>query len=570
MALKRGAKWAIALAVVVVCGAGGTYWFVGGPNRPKAAAQEEAATVKVQRGNIRVSVSGTSQLQTQVLQNVTASADGTIKTMNLTRSMPVKQGDVLLEISNEQIESALKDAQSSLQTAEDELNDLIEQQQHMSIIAPEDGRLELGNMDVGSSVSKSAKIGTIADEATLTVKLPYPFEEAAQFKAGDPVDLTVAGYALTKTGTVRSVGTSLKADAAGNRLVEVLVAVDNDGTLSAGMDVTGSVIQNGREIAAKASAKLEPAKTVALLSGASGTVTELRKKSGDLVKAGDVIAVLANDSLDSQIKSKQTAVERQRQTVEQAQKRVDDLTIRAPFDGVFSTDFASQKTNVLASYPVGASVKQGDLFGSVTSFDMMTLPIQVDELDLMNIKPGLKAEVTVDAVSGRRFEGEVTQVSTVGTTTNGVTYYDAIVSVPNKDGLLKYGMTATAEILIQDRQNVLTLPVEALRISRGGVTVTVKKPDGTLQENVQVQIGARSKTAVEITSGLSEGDEVVVPTRQRTADGTQQQIEELRRQFQNGNFPAGGGGGGVFMFPAGGGGAGGGGQGGQRIGGGGR
>ncbi|PYI55489.1 efflux RND transporter periplasmic adaptor subunit [Paenibacillus flagellatus] len=568
MAWKRGAKWAIAAAVVVVCGGAGTYWFVAKPDRPKAAAENQVSTVKVQRGNIRLSVSGTSQFQTQNLQNITAPADGTVKTLNLTRSQPVKKDDILLQISNPNLEANLKDGLTNLENLQKELDDLIKQQQNLRIVSPIDGKLTLGaNLDVGSSVNKSAKVGTVSAVSTLIVKLPFPLEEAVQFKAGDPVDLSIAGYALTKTGTVQSVGKEPKADAAGNRLVDVEVAVENDGTIDAGMETEGSVVLNGREIKAKGAAKVEALKTVAFLSESAGTISELQKKTGDTVKAGEVIAILVNDTLKDSIASKRAAIERQTVTVQEAQKRVDDLTVKAPFDGVFSTDFANQRTNVLARFPVGAAVKSGDLFGGVASLDVMTLPIQVDELDLTSIKPGLKVEVSVDAISGRRFQGEVLQVSTVGTTTNGVTYYDAIVGVENKDQQLKYGMTGTAEILIQDKKDVLTLPIEALRLQRGNATVSVKKPDGTVEENVPIKIGIRSKTNVEVVEGLKEGDEVVVPTRQRTQNGTQQQIDALRQQFQQGGFPgggAGGGGGGGFQipqggFPAGGGGGGGGG-----------
>ncbi|MEF3304983.1 efflux RND transporter periplasmic adaptor subunit [Paenibacillus sp. GYB003] len=561
MALKRRTKWLIVLAVVVVAGGGGTYAFVGKTEKPKSAAQTAVNTVKVQKGNIRLSVSGTSQFATQNLQNITAPADGVIKTLNLARSQPVKKGDVLIEFSNSTLESNLKDAQANYDTLVKELDDLIAQQNNLRIVAPESGKLVLGtNIDVGSSVGKSAKVGTISVNRTLIVKLPFPMEEAIQFKAGDPVDLAITGYSLTKTGKVQSVGKELKADAAGNRLVDVEVAIENDGTMDAGMDVSGSVVLNGRDIKAKGAAKLEAARTIAFLSETSGTVSELRKKNGDMVQAGDVIAVVVNDSLKDAIAAKQASVDRQKNTLEQAQKRVDDLTVRAPFDGVFSTDFANQRQNVLARFPVGATVDQGALFGGVASLDVMTLPIQVDELDLTSIKPGLKAEVSVDALSGRKFQGEVLQVSTVGTTTNGVTYYDAIVAVENKDQLLKYGMTGTAEILIQDKKDVLTLPIEALRMQRGGASVTIKKEDGTLQENVPIKLGIRSKTNVEVVEGLKEGDEVVVPTRQRTQNGSQQQIDALRQQFQQG----GGGGGGQFpgggAFPQGGGGGGGGGR----------
>ena len=549
MALQRKTIWTIALAVAIVCAGTGTYLFLNIDHKPRAAAQTEQRTVKVQKGNIRVSISGTSQLQTQNIQNITAPADGTIKTMNLTRSQPVKQGDILLEISNSSLEADLKNAQASLEKMRKDLDDLIRQQQHLRIVAPASGKLTIaGNLDVGSGVNPTTKVGTISDNSTLTVKLPFPLQEAVQLKPGDEVDLSVSGYALTKTGTVMAVGKDVKPDASGNRLVDLEIAVQNDGTLDAGMEVTGSVILNGREVKAEGAAKLEYVKTVAFLAETSGTIADMKRKSGDFVQAGEVIAVVENDTLQDSILAKQADIERQEANVQNLQQRVDELTVRAPFDGVFSTDFANQKANVLAAYPVGASVKAGVQFGAVTSFDVMTLPIQVDELDLLNVKPGLKAEVRVDAVPGRVFEGEVTQVSTVGVTTNGVTYYDAIVAVPNKDQLLKYGMTATAEILIQDKRGVLTIPIEALQIQRGNMFVTVKNADGTLKENVPIKIGARSETQVEVVEGLQEGDEVVVPTRQRATNVSQQEIQRIRQQFQFGPGGGGGPGGGNFQF----------------------
>ncbi|PYI51374.1 HlyD family efflux transporter periplasmic adaptor subunit [Paenibacillus flagellatus] len=543
MSWKRKTKWTLAIAAVIVSGGGGTYWYITGANRPAATAQAAESTATVQKGNIRLSVSGTSQFQTQRMQNITAPADGVIRTMNLTRSQPVKQGDVLLQLSDSATEASLKDAQTTLAKLQQDLDELLNEQQSLRIVAPGDGKLTLGaNIDVGSSISQSAKVGTVSANATLTVKLLFPVEEAAPFAAGTPVDLAVAGYALSRTGTVKTVGTEWKPDASGNRLVEVEVEVANDGTLDAGLDASGSVAVGGRELKSTATAKLEYAKTVALLSETSGTVVELKKKTGDVVRAGETIALIANDTLPASIASKQNEIARQMRTVDDLQKRVDELTVIAPFDGVFSTDFANQKTNVLANFPVGASVEAGALFGAVASLDVMTLPVQVDELDLTSIKPGLQAEVTVDAISGKRFEGEVIQVSTVGTTTNGVTYYDAIVAVDNKDQQLKYGMTGTAEVLIQDKRNVLVLPVEALRIQRGAATVTVLREDGTREENVPVQIGIRSKTQVEVTGGLKEGDRVVIPTRQTTPNGTQQQIDALRQQFQQGGgMPQGGG-----------------------------
>ncbi|CAK4814181.1 unnamed protein product [Aphanomyces euteiches] len=121
-------------------------------------------------------------------------------------------------------------------------------------------------------------------------------------------------------------------------------------------------------------------------------------------------------------------------------------------------------------------------------------------------------------------------------------------------------MTATAEILIQNKQDVLLLPIEALQSSQGKRYVSLKKADGTVELKHEVKIGIRSKTQVEITSGLKEGDKVVTPVLQaqgRAGNLSQADIQALREQFQNGAGGAGGAGG-FGGFGGGAGGAGGG------------
>jgi HlyD family secretion protein len=174
------------------------------------------------------------------------------------------------------------------------------------------------------------------------------------------------------------------------------------------------------------------------------------------------------------------------------------------------------------------------MLGAVASLTSMQLPVQVDELDLPSIKLGQKANVTVDALPGKVLQGEVSQVSSVGTTTNGVTSYDVVVTVDNTNQAIKNGMTATAEILVQDKKNIPVLPVEALQQQRGKWTVTLQKPDGTVEKQHEVKVGLRSQTQVEITDGLSVGDKVLVQTAQKSSNLTQDQINQLRKQFQGG------------------------------------
>jgi HlyD family secretion protein len=335
----------------------------------------------------------------------------------------------------------------------------------------------------------------------------------------------------------------------------------NDNTLDAGLLVRGSVNANGHISDSQNQAPLQYAKTVTVLANANGNIKALNFKSGDRVVQGDVLGTIFNDTLENDISSKQATIDQQKITINDFQEKLDSLIVKAPFDGIFSTDFVNQKSDVLSNYPVGAKVTIGIQLGSVASLDSMQLPVQVDELDLPSIKDKMKADVKIDSLAGRTYQGEVNQVSTVGTTTNGVTFYTVVLSVPNNNNMLKYGMTATAEIIIKNKENVLLLPIEALQSSQGKRYVSLKKADGTVELKHEIKIGIRSKTQVEITSGLKEGDKVVVPVLQTQARTlSQADIQALREQFQNG---AGGGAGGFGGF--GGGGAGGNGGGGTRT-----
>ncbi|MFC5450748.1 efflux RND transporter periplasmic adaptor subunit [Paenibacillus aestuarii] len=535
MKWKQNKKWIIVVLAAMLCGAG-TYSYFHFKAKP-AAASAQQTVMKVTKGEISSTVSGTSQLDAKDRQNIVVPVDAVIKTMNVTQNQAVKKGDVLVELSVPSVETNLKEAQVSLDQMQSELAELQGEQSHMSISATMGGKLTLStNLDVGSQVSKTTKIGTISDTSQYKVKLSFPLQEAVQLKKGDNVELSVDGYLMSKVGTVNTVSRDVNADANGNKIVTVEVLVDNDGTLSAGLKVKGKITSGGSEIDSSADAALDYVRTTPVFSEASGTIKTMKFKDGDTVKQGDTIATMFNDDLQNNIISKQAAIDSQKIKVEDAQQKLDQLTIKAPFDGVFSADFANSKSNVLRNYPAGASIEANTTLGAVASLSTMQLAIAVDELDLTSIKVGQKATVKVDAISGKTFDGEVTSVSNVGTTTNGVTTYDAVVSIPNTEANdLKYAMTATAEIYIQDKKDILVLPIQAVTTSKGKSTVSVKKADGTVEEGHEIKIGIRSKTQVEVVSGLAEGDQVVMPTRKTTTNNQQQM-----QGFPGGGFPGGG------------------------------
>lgn len=145
---------------------------------------------------------------------------------------------------------------------------------------------------------------------------------------------------------------------------------------------------------------------------------------------------------------------------------------------------------------------------TISPDDTMTLEVSVDELDINSVEIGQEAAVTFDAIEDKEFTGEVTEIGNTASVNGGVAKYTVSVSVP-KDEEMKQGMNASATITIENRENVITIPVNALQEKGDKVFVyTEKDEDGNLSGETEVTTGLSDGTTVEITEGLPEGDTV--------------------------------------------------------------
>lgn len=173
--------------------------------------------------------------------------------------------------------------------------------------------------------------------------------------------------------------------------------------------------------------------------------------------------------------------------------------IVAPFDCVISDISVAQ----------GDSVNVGQQL--ITVFDNKNLytTISVDETDLPSLKIGQKADIKVNAYSDEKFTGTIKDISQQGTYSNGVSNFDVIIGFDSIDNI-KVGMSTEATIVTESKDNVIAVPVEAVKDSRGGKYVMIPKNDGstTLQK---VEVGISNGRMVEITNGLVAGQEVEIP-----------------------------------------------------------
>lgn len=146
---------------------------------------------------------------------------------------------------------------------------------------------------------------------------------------------------------------------------------------------------------------------------------------------------------------------------------------------------------------------------TVTGQEEMQLTVTVDEQDISLVQPGLTAQVKVNALKGRTFEAQITEVGTAGTNNGGSSKFTLELTLPMDPDMLP-GMSASAWIPLYTKMDVLTVPVAAL-VEVGGksfVHTALDPETGDPANPVEVETGISDGTRVEILSGLNSGDTV--------------------------------------------------------------
>lgn len=146
---------------------------------------------------------------------------------------------------------------------------------------------------------------------------------------------------------------------------------------------------------------------------------------------------------------------------------------------------------------------------SVTPHETVSVSITVDELDILYVHTGQEAQVTLDALPGQAFHGRITEINTVASNEGGNSKYSALVEL-ERNGFMLGGMNASVNITIEERENVLLIPSEALT-EQNAQSVVYTEYDAkteTLSAPAAVETGLSDGLQVQILSGLQEGDTV--------------------------------------------------------------
>ncbi|HUI97513.1 MAG TPA: efflux RND transporter periplasmic adaptor subunit [Xanthobacteraceae bacterium] len=236
----------------------------------------------------------------------------------------------------------------------------------------------------------------------------------------------------------------------------------------------------------------------------------------------------AYDQAQAQITFDQATIQQRQAELDTAQVNLDYTNIISPVKGTVVS------RNVTMGQTVAASFQTPTLFLIATDLTKMEVDTNVSESDVGGIKVGDKATFAVDAYPKRTFEGAVTQVRQSPQNVQNVITYDIVVGVANADLALMPGMTAATRIIVDERKDVVRVPVQALRYlpaevasaaaqvgvpaqppSSGGVDESGRGRVWLLRDGqpveTQVVVGLDDESNAEIVEGdIKPGDSVIV------------------------------------------------------------
>ncbi len=250
-------------------------------------------------------------------------------------------------------------------------------------------------------------------------------------------------------------------------------------------------IKNSKEsiVAAERKQKEMEQNNPLALAQAERNIKEKEEKINDL-KSG---------SSDIQIKNKKISIQQKQNSLTEAQQNLANYYVRAPFDGIIA-EVNSKK---------GESVSSGSIIASVIT-DKQIAEISLNEIDATKIKIGQKAILNFDAIENLSITGQVVEIDTLGAVSSGVVSYGIKIAFDVQDERIKPAMSLSTNIIIESKQDVLSIPISAIKTSDGNSYVEVLI-NGQPERKI-VTTGIANDTMIEIIKGINEGDQIITQT----------------------------------------------------------
>lgn len=516
----------IILIISIVFG-GGFYAYRELVPPPKQEAQGPIYSTKpVTRGDISVGVDATGPLnpsrsggiQAPGFRDPAAGNTQYILTEQLAQEgQEVKRGQVIAKLSAPELQTQIDTLESEIRSDKNFLSDLtglppdklyeINPASGVTLTAPIDGRVMDLNVKEGTEIKQGQIVARIVDDSNFRINAKLYPHEFDQVKKGQKLALRFLVFDGVYYGYITEINPNPVPDGDEENpsrgfVYWITVEGKNPGLVQPGLDVSLGLPSPDNDEANvhwfANNAKVEGfVKEQKVLSTAEAIVSDVYVKEMSLVKKGDPLISLSGSDIEQTIQEKLDKIREKEADLADLLSRVSQLEIRASMDGIVAR-WEKQ---------VGETVRAGEWMGYIYNTSDMRMWVQVDDVDVLMVKQGAPVKITLDALPGETFEGQVDQVATMGQDVNGIPQFGVDISV--KGGpKLRPGMQAHAFIDAGSAKNVLLVPLEAIFEEDKTPKVEILNKDGTTKV-VTVKLGLMNDRVAEVKSGVNEGDLVI-------------------------------------------------------------
>jgi multidrug efflux pump subunit AcrA (membrane-fusion protein) len=477
------------------------------------AAPTTTSTATVKRGVVLSSVSATGNVlaQSQLEVNFDSSASSNVVTqITVKPGDKVAKGQTLAKVDDRTAQLALAGAQASLASAQAQLdklrNGLTPQE-----LAQDQATLDQSGLSVDSAAAAvDNAVATAAQNAITTATTVSQAQQAlVNASASADHDLSVLQAAVDQA--------KAKNDAAALATAQAALATgqlkDQQSVQSAQNAVTNA--QNSQ-----ATGALKDSQAI------DGAKRQYATAQAQYNSAAAGNAVKEKPPAPADLAQQQAAVANATNQLATAQKNLDATTLVAPVSatvaavngklGVSASSSSAGSSSNGGSSNSGASSSSsssGSGFVSLTDLSALQVKVGFSEADAAKVKAGQAATITFDALTSVSLTGTVQSVDNASTLVSNVVTYYAYVALDSSPAAtpVKVGMTASVQVVVSKADNVLLLPATA--ISARGTNATVSIQTGATTKDTQsrqITLGLKGDQSVEISSGLADGDKIVV------------------------------------------------------------
>lgn len=314
---------------------------------------------------------------------------------------------------------------------------------------------------------------------------------------------------------------------------------------------------------------IQPSKTIEIKSQFSGEVAQLFVKSGKFVRKGELLAIIRQESSQArQVAQLRAGIQEERLNVNTARRewirsqslfkkgfiaqqelelaerdyqktlvrlelaerqlllalggnkelfkryqesssqstRPEEFQVRSPTDGTI-LEILVNAGEIITSGT--ATFGGGTVLMKLADLSRMVVKAKINEVNIPRVIVNQEVEIRLDALPGQHFKGRVTSIAAQGIKEDNIVTYDVTIAIQDSNRALKPMLTANVDIVTQRLEDVLTVPLEVLKVKNGDDVVDVFSQGKT--QTRKVRVAFRTDTEAVITKGLREHDQVVIP-----------------------------------------------------------